>query len=292
MTDKQYYEQLIEVSPFFDMNPEKEPVAYEREKDKLAEYVFLYKAAESVENLDYGLEIMETFCRCIKYYNPSKGKFLHYFNRSFMKAKNKAIAQRLLQEKNGGISLSEKEKRKSKEVFKFIKHYGNVSREALLEFVTEFAEQIDMTAEELLEEIKIREKPLVVSEDVDYSGEGNSFSLLESFARGRSITEEIISVEEVRNTIEQCEIAYLKSRKKTQKIISVKLTSIIAEHDWLELYKEIRGKAFFDEEIYWMVKNSGKRLTNRTISQLLNLTEPNLTQIWKRYINRVKKQNI
>ena len=89
LKEKEYYQTLIENSVLFFQNIPPESVLYKKELLKLIENIYHYLTLVSEQNQQYSVEIVETVKECVKNYDDSKGKFLHYFNFCLKKKKTK-----------------------------------------------------------------------------------------------------------------------------------------------------------------------------------------------------------
>lgn len=79
--DKEKYEQLINESPIFSLDKEKEKIAFMKERTKMIEHLYNYLLSVNCKKYkSYGYEITEVAIQCIKSFDSTKGEFLHYFN--------------------------------------------------------------------------------------------------------------------------------------------------------------------------------------------------------------------
>ncbi len=120
LKEKEYYQTLIENSVLFFQNIPPESVLYKKELLKLIENIYHYLTLVSEQNQQYSVEIVETVKECVKNYDDSKGKFLHYFNFCLKKKKTKIITENILSEHTSGMHIPQKDKFVIKTYFKFI----------------------------------------------------------------------------------------------------------------------------------------------------------------------------
>lgn len=289
MGDKKLYENEINQSPIFDLDRTKEPAAYEREKNRLIENIYLYKLEDNPENEDFGLEIVETIGDCLQYYEKEKGPFIHYFNRSYAQRKNKAKAKESLQTKSSGMHFSQKEIDNSRAVHAFLSTHDDVSPTELVSMLSQYADAFEMTKEEILDAVQTYSASLTQSGDMELSEE-EGYTLFDTLTANSDFTEEIGSREQIRWLIDLCEQCYEDSRGGTKEYLSMKLTSDFADWDQNGDFTEyIRSKSFFHEPTFDAVYYSGKKLKNKEISQMLNKSEANLTQTWKRFQQKLQE---
>ena len=290
MGKQSFYEEEINHSPIFYLNREKEPAAFEREKNRLIENIYLYKLEENRENEDYGLEIVETVGDCLQYYDAEKGPFLHYFNRSFAQRKTKAKAKESLQDKTSGMHFTRKEIESSRAIHAFLKTHEDVTPKELVTLVKDFVSEFDLSEEEILEAIKTYTSSLTQSGDMEVTDE-DGFTLFDMVASEDDFTESFASGEMIAQMISISEEEYLEARENTKEYLAVKLTGLFAEWDRDgEFTDQIKASAFFDPEIWHRVYVEGIKLKNKDISQNLNKSEANLTQTWKRFQKKLQSR--
>lgn len=109
MFTREEYENLINNSPLFEIDKESSPALYKTERYNfltlLTEYYsgYIYKKKKLEE---YSMTLMETAVECIKYYDRSKGEFLHLFNRAMKRDLHIAKEKEILEERRQGIKVS------------------------------------------------------------------------------------------------------------------------------------------------------------------------------------------
>ena len=290
MHDKAFYEAQIDQTSFFRIDPEKDPILYEREKNRLLEYLFLYKTAESPANGNYSLEIVEVFKDCLKYYHPEEGRFLNYFNAAFSKRSRIVKAQEQIEGQSSGIHFSRREKSAFARINHFLKKHPEMEPDKILTLLDDFTEELGLNMEETREAILVYRNSLSDSGNAILShSEDFSMSLFDTLYSSYDFTEEIDTKESVRQWLDRCEEEYLKARKGTRELLAMKLTSLLTVWDRNgEFTEEIRKKAFFHEETYEYVSRTGKKISNVKLGELLNKSGPNITQIWNRFMEKLK----
>ena len=109
MFTREEYENLINNSPLFEIDKESSPALYKSERynfltlltDYYRLYIYPSKPLDS-----YSITLMETAAECIKYYEKSKGEFLHLFNSSMKRDLHIAKAKEIIEGKRQGIRIS------------------------------------------------------------------------------------------------------------------------------------------------------------------------------------------
>ncbi|MBQ9030884.1 MAG: hypothetical protein IJ106_05455 [Parasporobacterium sp.] len=290
MGRKEQYEERINGSPFFAMDPEKDPSGYEREKNRLIEMIYLYKTEESGKYAEYAVEIVEVLSDCLKYYRPQDGVFLHYYNAAFRKRIRIAEAEEKLSEQSSGIHFSRTEKAASRAVLKYLETHPEVDPDRMLQVLDSCTRELGMTHEELKTAVEIYKHSVSRSGDAPVSAEDASLTLFDTLKDRGEFTETVLSRESIREFLEHCEQAYLESREGTRRLLAIKLTSLLVHWDQEGEYaEEIRRRVFFDKETRDRVILQGSEIRNKEISRLLGKSEANLTQIWKRFLERLER---
>lgn len=290
MEDKRFREEEINQSLIFDLDREREPAAYEREKNRLIESIYLYKIEENPENEEFGLEIVETVGDCLKYYEKDRGLFLHYFNRSFAQRKNRERSKQSLQEKSSGMHFTRKEIDNSRAVHAFLSSHEDVTPAELVTMLSSFADQFDMNEEELAKAVQTYTASFAQSGDAEVSDE-ERFTLFDTIAEQGDFTDRFADHESIRRLIDVCERCFEEQREGSKEFLSIMLTSLFADWDADGEHTDyIRSKSFFLEGVYEQVCRTGSPPKNKDLSVALQKSEANLTQIWKRFQKKLREE--
>lgn len=288
MGNLEFYENEINNSPIFELDREKEPSAYEREKNRLIENIYLYKMEENPANEEFGLEIVETVGACLGSFEKGKGVFLHYFNSAFAKNKKKAGAAESLQKRSSGIHFTQKEKDQSKAIHDFLSKHENLSVNEFAALISQYADQFDMDEDELAEALRTYLASMAKSGNAEMADE-EGYTLFDTLAGDGDFTEEYMSNDMVRSMIQVCDQCYEEAREGTKEFLAIKLTALFTEWDRHEEFAEdYQAASFFHQKTHDYVYASGKKLKNKEISTLLNKSEANLTQTWKRFQEKLR----
>lgn len=291
MKMKDSYEELINHSPVFGMDPETDENAYKTERNRLIKYVYLYLTATQPNSEVDGLAVTETVAECLKYYKPQNGSFLHYILVSYKNEKKAAQSQESLAARSGGIHLSRSERTASGRICQYLKYHPDVNEEDLINLLDQYTVELGMTVEELKHAVRIYRASQAEFADAPIGNEeGGStrFDMMED--TGAGFVELLISGDRAKRIIDILEEEYAASPTASKELLSIKLTGSIAADGPEELMDYVRGKAFFHLQTYQYVQASGSALKNNQIGQIIRKSASNITQIWKRFEARARER--
>ena len=129
--DKEKYEQLINESPIFSLDKEKEKIAFMKERTKMIEHLYNYLLSVNCKKYkSYGYEITEVAIQCIKSFDSTKGEFLHYFNYVWKRKYSYIQLKKYQDNTYGGLHISENDMRN---VYKYTKLVEKLGKDYELE---------------------------------------------------------------------------------------------------------------------------------------------------------------
>lgn len=219
--EKERYEQQILQSKLFSLNCESEPNAYQREQLRMIENLYCYLMSigrEKYEN--YGLEITETAKRCIRGYDESKGQFLSYFLSSWKYEFSHLTSDRLIDEKLHGIKISEDDRRNVIRYIQFVNSSGTHC--SLHEICQRLSVSMGLSTEEVERIASIEET--TVSSDMAVDSDGNEFCILDQFASGNDLFEEIVGNEAVSDWLYEIDEVFSEIQERQKPIVTDLLT--------------------------------------------------------------------
>ena len=319
--DMAKYEALINSSPLFLLDKEKDEIAYKRESRKMVEYLYLYLMSNDsgeyetdgfrhFSNEEFAPEIVETAKRCIENYNTEIGPFLFYFNSAWKQTKNHVIAKELKDEEFGGGHVSGKLEKNYKKYKRWRQTSG---RETTKEDLREIEEATGLPVAELeeLEEagrvnddemqafcndtgvshedaeavFELLRSRLVSNVYIDKDGEEKS--VIDKQDGGLYADKGLNEAEAVREVFDFCEQAYNSKQRRQQEklavLLTTKLAEIAAEKD--ELMAALKEKAYFNKDVFEETLEKGEPLQHKEIAERLNLTEQSLSRTWNDFLD-------
>ena len=123
--DKEKYEQLINESPIFSLDKEKEKIAFMKERTKMIEHLYNYLLSVNCKKYkSFGYEITEIAIQCIKSFDSTKGEFLHYFNYVWKRKYSYIQLKKYQDNTYGGLHISENDMRNVYKYTKLVEKLG------------------------------------------------------------------------------------------------------------------------------------------------------------------------
>lgn len=290
--DKDEYEKLIDASPLFSLDKEKERIAYKREALKMVEYLYCYLMATNAKKYDaYAVEIVDTAKRCIENYNPETGRFLNYFSAAWKQTYGHLIGKVLVKETFGGIHFTEEEERNFRKYMRLAQTIG-INTESP-EFDERVADAMGITAAEVdgLRSM-INCKPAFGSYVND---EGEEYNLIDQLDSGIYADAGILHVETAKEFLDIIEITYDQLQERQKPMLAMLITSKIAlmasEDD--NLLEYIKRKTFFDEGVFEESLKRGEQLQAKEIAERFGVAEASASRTWKTFKEKIdsKRKN-
>ncbi len=288
--DKDEYEKLIASSRLFSLDKEKEHTAYRREALKMVEYLYCYLLGVNTSKYEpYGKEIAETAKRCIENYDPDTGCFLNYFSSAWKQTYGHLIGKELVRETFKGIHLTEEMERTLKKYIRLAQSMG-VNTESS-EFDERVAEAMEISVIEAANiRNMIRSKP---TSDSGVNEEGEEYSLIDQIDSGNYTDAGMIQYEAAMEFLELLEITFdqLQDRQKPMlaMLITSKLAMAVNENE--KLLEVIKGKSFFDEEIFAESLRRGEQIRAKEIAERFGVVEASASRTWKSFRKKIKLEN-
>lgn len=281
MPGKEEYERLINESPLFTIDKEREPSAYSRESLKMVEYLYNYLMLVSGKtNRPYGLEIVNTARDCIKCYTPSDGEFIHYFNKAWMINRKRYEPEEWIQTEYMDMKFTESQKRMYRKYKKTCSILG-IDR-TYPEFMNLVGENMGISVEEL-REIMIMEDSKI--EWYDDGWELDSEEPQKQYASDLNLIAEVEAevINERRVFLDHIEAEYLKVQVRQRKMFAMVITATLALSVDDKDIDYFRGKEFFDPSIYEECIKNQKPVTQKEIAARLGILEPSLSRAWSKF---------
>ncbi len=286
---KEQYIDLINNSIIFTLD-NKSSVIYEREKSKLIEYVYLYKTCENEQNAEWGLEITSVVINCLKSYKPGETPFLHYFNVAFKKEIDKTKAKETISNNSAGLKFSESEIKLARQLYQYLKKSPDKNIDDIANAIHKYATDIKLTPEELKKAIDIYITSMAEHGDATLK-EDSEMTLFDVIESKGNVEDQFINDAEVKIWIDKLEKVFNESRNAIKEVLSIKITSILTVWDEEERYIDyIKQKTFFNTQVFLRVSETKQEIQNQEIGDIAQTSAANITQTWKRFLERVKNE--
>ena len=285
--DKDEYEKLIDQSPLFSLDKEKEHAAYRREALKMVEYLYCYLMAVNTNRYEpYAMEIVDTAKRCIENYDPAAGRFLNYFTSAWKKSYGHLVGKELVKETYKGIHFTEEDERNFRKYMRLAQNMG-INTESH-EFDERVAEAMGISVDEVNNLRKIVNSRPTSGRSVNEEGE--EYSLIDQLDSGKYTDSRILQLETAKEFLDLIEITYDQLQDRQKPMLAMLITSKIAllasEDDSLMEY--IREKAFFDEGIFEESINRGEQIQAKEIAERVGVVEASASRSWKTFKEKIE----
>lgn len=285
--EKAEYERLIEESPVFILDKERERSRYRREALKLVEYLYGYLMAQNKAKYEpYGVEIVEVAKRCITNFDPGSGIFLHYFNSAWKTEYGHLLGKELVREDFHGIRFTEEQSRKYRKYMRLAKTMGHDTDSD--EFDQKVAVAMGLSLEEIwsLKQM-VNCKP--VSGTV-LNDQGEEYSLIDQIDSGLYTDAGMVETEKAIEYLEVIQVVFsgLQERQKPMmaKLITARLSLLVREDPLL--FKVMQSMPYFDQEIFRTCISKGIAVEAKEISKLLGVTEASTSRSWKIFKEKLR----
>ena len=293
MFTREEYENAINDSPLFTIDKEKNPALFNTEKyaflTLLTDYYrfFIYPN----KPLDtYSLTLIETATGCIKYYDKTKGIFLHLFNTVLKRNLSIAKAKEIVDTHRQGLKLSSCDEQMIRKVVAFAKSKNlNIYDDTVQ---AKIATVFGLTETRVTELIQINDNAVTVSDTV-VNEDGDEISLLDLQAHTKSSEKEkIIARETLTELIDAIQSAFQVVQARQKRLLSLLLTAeVIRVFDYdLKAADEILCKySFYSNEIFDWYKTYYELPTARQIAQICGVSEQSLSRTYKNFKEKLKE---
>lgn len=288
------YENLINTSPVFELDPRKDSTLFRAERSKLfafiAEYYKLYIYRNKAQD-EYGFVLIQTADECLRYYKKSNGAFVNLLNYAMKRKYAISIAKERREQIRKGIQIGVLAERQIRIIVKYASVRGWDLSDAAAR--RKIAEAMNLSAEEVNRLLAVNRQATAVSDSVvDEDGEVSPlFALLSS---DEPTAEELmVQREKISEILENIEKIYLSLPEKTttKHLVSMVITAkIIREFsdDIETVLPAMRSKSFYSEEVALYFIKQGATLSMKQIAEQLGLSLPDASQRMKRFYAKFK----
>lgn len=285
---KEEYERLINNSPLFEVDKEKDIALYRRERYNLLCLITDYYRLHIYKNRmleDYSLTLMETADECIKYYQREKGDFINLLNhnmkRNFGIAKAKEAADKYRQ----GIMLGEKNEKMIRAIVAYAKSKNLDLRDTSIR--NKIATALKMPVD-LISELLVMNENATVQSSVVRKDDGEEVELFDLRQDPADTPEKkAISRAALTERLGDIETAFNSTQNRQKKLLSMLLTAKL-----LDEFREIGilfGRTFYSESVSEFYKQSGQVLTAKQIAEKCGVSEQSVSRTYKNFIAKIMR---
>lgn len=292
MFTREEYENLINNSPLFEIDKESSPALYKTERynfltiltDYYRLYIYPNKPLDS-----YSMTLMETAIECIKYYNKSKGEFLHLFNSSMKRDLHIAKAKEIIEEKRQGIRVSSED---DKLIRKIIAFANSKSLDIYHVVVQEkISMALGIALSRLQELLRINDDAVAVSSTVT-NEDGDEIELFDLQASHEKTAEDKMADESAFiSLVEKIDDAFSSVQERQKKLLSMLLTVEIikaCDEDLDKARQSLEDKDIYNAEVFDYYNKNGALPTAKQIGVLCGVSEQSLSRTYKNFKEKLK----
>ena len=292
MFTREEYENLINNSPLFEIDKESSPALYKTERynfltiltDYYRLYIYPNKPLDS-----YSMTLMETAIECIKYYNKSKGEFLHLFNSSMKRDLHIAKAKEIIEEKRQGIRVSSEDDKLIRKIIAF------ANSKSLDIYHVAVQEKISMALgialSRLQELLRINDDAVAVSSTVT-NEDGDEIELFDLQASHEKTAEDKMADESAFiSLVEKIDDAFSSVQERQKKLLSMLLTVEIikaCDEDLDKARQSLEDKDIYNAEVFDYYNKNGALPTAKQIGVLCGVSEQSLSRTYKNFKEKLK----
>ena len=287
MFTREEYENLINNSPLFEIDKESSPALYKTERynfltiltDYYRLYIYPNKPLDS-----YSMTLMETAIECIKYYNKSKGEFLHLFNSSMKRDLHIAKAKEIIEEKRQGIRVSSEDDKLIRKIIAFANSKGLDINDTTVQQKISKVLNIEFTR--LQELLRINDDAVVVSSTITNEN-GDEIELFDLQASHEKTAEDKMADESAFiSLVEKIDDAFSSVQERQKKLLSMLLTVEVikaCDEDLDKARQSLEDKDIYNAEVFDYYNKNGALPTAKQIGVLCGVSEQSLSRTYKNF---------
>ncbi len=292
MFTREEYENLINNSPLFEIDKESSPALYKTERynffslltDYYRLYVYPNKPLDS-----YSMTLMGTAIECIKYYDKSKGEFLHLFNSSMKRDLHIAKAKEIIEEKRQGIRVSIEDDKLIRKIIAF------ASSKSLDIYDIAVQEKISMALGIALSRLqgllRINDDAVAVSSTVT-NEDGDEVELFDLQSSHEKTAEDKMAEESAFVAlVKKIDDVFSSVQERQKKLLSMLLTVEIikaCDEDLDKTRQVLEDKELFNEEAFDFCVKNRELPTAKQIGVLCGVSEQSLSRTYKNFKEKLR----
>lgn len=287
MHTREELENLINNSPLFNVDKESTPELYKTEKyalftlltDYYRSYIFPHKPLE-----EFSYTLIETAAECLKYYDKSKGEFLHLFNKVMKRDLGIAKAKELIDTHRKGIKLSTYDEQMVRKVISLANSKNLDIHDSAVQ--AKIAIVLGISADRIAELIRINDNAVAVSSMVT-NDDGDEVELFDLQSDKADTPENTIIMRDgLKELVIKIDSVFQTVHERQKKLLSLLLTAEIVkslDYDIKATVNLLQGYAFFDLEIICWYEKHGDIPTAKQIGEICGVSEQSLSRTYKNF---------
>ncbi|MDE7329909.1 MAG: hypothetical protein K2N30_02270 [Clostridia bacterium] len=287
------FENLINNSPLFGVDKVSNPELYKKEKYSFLTFLTKYYQAYIYPNKpleDYSLTLIETATECLKYYDKSKGEFLHLFNKVMKRDLGIAKAKEFIDTQRKGIKLSTNVEKIIRKVISLANSKNLDIHDSSVQ--AKIAVALGISAKRIAELIRINDNAVAVSSTVT-NDEGDEAELFDLQADKTDTPDNaVIAKDGLKELVNQIDTTFKTVQERQKRLLSLLLTIELVKalkYDVKATVNLLQRYAFFNKEIIdWYDKN-GDIPTAKQIGDICGVSEQSISRTYNNFKEKLKK---
>ncbi|GHU81960.1 hypothetical protein FACS189468_5520 [Spirochaetia bacterium] len=300
---KEEYEKLLNNSPLFTIEKDKEGELYAAEERRfltdLAEYLSLYIFTQDTF-AEIGLEIIETAKSCIKAFDARHGIFLHYFNYALSNRRRVSVGKKAAQERQHGLKVGDNALIRKVNGYARLKGYDLSDTSTIRHLCTDtvsldvIAALCGVPAEDVIRTIRTIYETSVLGEFTVNDG-GEEISIFDSFDVLNRVSTPETKLEmndEVIGLLQSIDSTYKNSRDSQKpllkKLINSKLIPALLDLELDPVTVPYTAFDFWDTDIEKQYRLTGTVPTARDIAAMFDVLEQSASRTINTFFKKVE----
>lgn len=294
MFTREEYENLINNSPLFEIDKESSPALYKSERYNfltlLTEYYsgYIYKKKPLEE---YSMTLMETAIECIKYYDRSKGEFLHLFNSLMKRDLRIAQAKEILEERRQGIKVSSETDKLICKVLAFAESKNLDIYDITVQ--EKIAKGFGIDLNKLQELLRLNYDAVAVSSTVT-TEDDEEIELFDLQASSEKTQEDkLVDESAFIALLDRIDSVFATVQERQKRLLSMLLTIEVVKacNEDLETARQfLTGKQLFNEKIITYYTMNGELPTAKQIGEQCGVSEQSVSRTYKTFKEKLIKE--
>lgn len=288
---RQDYERLINDSPLFDMDKERDADLYKTRCNQFL--TWLYKYCQIVYGnrmSECGMEMIEIAHQCIEKYDRARGNFLNFFNYLFNKRLEIRMAELREDDVRKGIRLSKNDKTKIREIIKFAQ-----KRQIPIDS-PDFAEKCAMALgkdkKDILELIRINTNATTMSNSLKKTdGDDEEIDIFDTVAFAAddsdSIYRKLDFQTDISSLLDKISSVYSarQNRVSQKKLFAMWITGILikAFGENMDIIALVRGKEYFSAEVADYYLETGKIMEKQQMAAIVGVKPGSVSRAFSQF---------
>lgn len=248
-------------------------------------YIFPKKPLE-----EFSYTLIETATECLKYFDKSKGEFLHLFKAVMKRDLSIAKKKELIDTHRKGIKLSTYDEQMIRKVFALAKSKNLDIYDSAIQ--AKIAVALGIGADRIKELILLNDNAVAVSATVT-NDDGDEAELFDLQADTTDTPETAVIAEDgLKALVGQIDSVFQTVQERQKRSLSLLLTAEIVkalDYDIKAIVDLLQGLAFFNKEIIDRLKVSGDIPTAKEIGQACGVSEQSLSRTYKNFKAKLKQ---